>query len=214
MVIDIENLYCVVDGIKIINDLSLAVEKKEKVVIDGRNGSGKSTLTKIIAGDNDYNIRYTKFDLFGNDQKSISVKDRARKGLFIGFQKTPIFDNIATKTYLDELGALYNYKNIVKLIDSLNLNKLLGQMVGIHLSGGECKRLEMAQAVIMQPKLAIFDEIDSGVDAETKQIFIDQIRKLQACGSAVIIITHNNDFASMIVKANRYTMENGRLVRR
>lgn len=214
MVIDIKNLNCSVNGIEILHGLSLKVQKKEIVVIKGNNGSGKSTLAKIIAGDSDYEINYQRFNLFGRDCKTFSISEKARQGLFVGFQKQPTFDNIQIKTFLTELSTIYNYKKADSIIDNLNLAKLIGQPVGAHLSGGESKRLEMAQAIIIQPKLAIFDEIDSGTDAETKKIFTLQIKKMQKEGSAVIIITHNSDFSNMFNNATKYTLKNKTLVKK
>lgn len=212
MILEIENLTCSLNRHEILRNFSLSVKVGDSILIQGDNGSGKTTFARLVLGTSECETKYDKFNIFGKKEINLPLPQRIKKGLFVSFQSSPMFESVKVGELLAHMSEKYRYNDLELLRNSLHLNKLFNEPIGINLSGGEFKRVELSQAVIMRPRLAIFDEIDSGVDKNTRHIFAKEIEKLRADGCAIICITHNNEFGHTLKPNKSYHLVNGKLV--
>ena len=199
MLLEIGNLKLVLGGKPIIDDLSLGVEEAELHAVLGVNGTGKTTLAYLIMGVN-YFPDEGKIIFDGEDITRYSISQRAKRGITMAWQEPARFEGLTIKEYV-ELG---NRK--AKAEECLGMVGLspdyLAKGVDVKLSGGERKRVELASVLAQRPKLAILDEIDSGIDVVSLPYIREEIRSMCKQGSSVLLITHSEETASVADRAS------------
>ena len=225
--INIVNLHAEVEEKKILKSLNLNVKAGEIHAIMGPNGSGKSTLASILAGKEDYTVTAGNVEFDGKDLLELSTEDRARQGLFLAFQypiEIPGVSNVNfLKSALNEIReyrgeepisakdflALVKEKSALVELDS----KLASRSVNEGFSGGEKKRNEIFQMAMLNPKLAILDETDSGLDIDALRIVANGVNKLRSPKNAAIIITHYQRLLDYIIPDFVHVLYDGRIVK-
>ncbi|WP_353131325.1 Fe-S cluster assembly ATPase SufC [Parapedobacter pyrenivorans] len=225
--LSIKNLHASVEDKAILKGLNLEVKAGEVHAIMGPNGSGKSTLGNVLAGREAYEVTEGEVLLDGSDLLALSPEDRAREGVFLAFQypiEIPGVSNINfLKTALSEIRA---YKGLppMEARDFLKKVKEKQQLVEFDaklanrslnegFSGGEKKRNEIFQLAMLEPKLAILDETDSGLDIDALRIVARGVNQLRADNNAFILITHYQRLLEYIVPDFVHVLYNGRIVR-
>jgi Fe-S cluster assembly ATP-binding protein len=225
--IHIKNLRAGIDGKEILKGINLQVNAGEVHAIMGPNGSGKSTLSSVLAGRESYEIISGEVFFNGKDLLAMSPEDRAREGLFLAFQypvEIPGVSNINfLKTALNEIRAYKGmeplpakeFLNLVKEKSALVEldSKLANRSVNEGFSGGEKKRNEIFQMAMLQPKLAILDETDSGLDIDALRIVANGVNKLRSKDNAIIVITHYQRLLEYIVPDFVHVLYNGKIVK-
>ncbi|MBK7817931.1 MAG: Fe-S cluster assembly ATPase SufC [Sphingobacteriaceae bacterium] len=225
--ISIKNLHASINGKEILKGINLEVKAGEMHAIMGPNGSGKSTVSSVLAGREDYDVTEGEVIFNGKNLLDMSAEDRAREGLFLAFQypiEIPGVSNINfLKTAINEIRA-YNGKEAMEAKDFLALikekqklveldAKLTGRSVNEGFSGGEKKRNEIFQMAILEPKLAILDETDSGLDIDALRIVANGVNKLHSKNNAFIVITHYQRLLDHIVPDFVHILYNGQIVK-
>tara|TARA_B100000959_G_C14933223_1_gene604572 strand:+ start:30 stop:767 length:738 start_codon:yes stop_codon:yes gene_type:complete len=223
----IKDLYTAVDNKKILEGLNLSVNVGEVHAIMGPNGSGKSTLANILAGKEGYNITQGSVSYENENLLELSPEERARKGVFLAFQypvEIPGVNNIyLLKAALNairkhqgkpELDAM-EFMNLVKgKMKLVQMNKdLLSRSVNEGFSGGEKKRNEIFQMAILEPKLAILDETDSGLDIDALKIVAEGVNSLRNKNRAFILVTHYQRLLNYIKPDHVHVLSKGKIVR-
>jgi Fe-S cluster assembly ATP-binding protein len=223
----IKNLKAEIDGKEILKGINLEVKAGEVHAIMGPNGSGKSTLSAVLAGREDYKVTEGSISFNGKDLLELPAEDRAREGIFLAFQypvEIPGVSNINfLRTALNEIRAYKGLpdmaaKDFLALIkDKQKLveldAKLTGRSVNEGFSGGEKKRNEIFQMAVLQPKLAILDETDSGLDIDALRIVASGVNKLKSKDNATIVITHYQRLLDYIVPDFVHILYNGKIVK-
>lgn len=221
--VKIEDLHVEVDGKEILGGINLEVKKGEVVALMGPNGSGKSTLSFALMGHPKYKITQGKILLNGEDVTTASPDERARKGLFLSFQYPAEISGI---TFANFLRAAINAKNPDKKIPVFDFLKLLKEkMKQLNMpekfaerylnegfSGGEKKRAEILQLLLLQPKIAILDETDSGLDIDSLKIVADGVNSAKK-EMGVIVITHYQRLLTYIVPDVIHIMHKGKIIK-
>ena len=225
--INIVNLHAEVEEKKILKGLNLNVKAGEIHAIMGPNGSGKSTLASILAGKEDYTVTAGNVEFDGKDLLELSTEDRARQGLFLAFQypiEIPGVSNVNfLKSALNEIRE-YRGENPISAKEFLALvkeksalveldSKLASRSVNEGFSGGEKKRNEIFQMAMLNPKLAILDETDSGLDIDALRIVANGVNKLRSPKNAAIIITHYQRLLDYIIPDFVHVLYDGRIVK-
>lgn len=225
--ITIKNLHASIGDKEILKGINLEVKAGEVHAIMGPNGSGKSTLSGVLAGKEDYDVTEGEVIFNGKNFLDLSAEDRAREGLFLAFQypvEIPGVSNINfLKTALNEIRA-YHGKEEISAKDFLALikekqkiveldGKLAGRNVNEGFSGGEKKRNEIFQMAVLEPKLAILDETDSGLDIDALRIVANGVNKLKSKDNATIVITHYQRLLDYIVPDFVHILYNGKIVK-
>ena len=209
--LEIRDLTIVRDGIPIVKNINLDVRRNEIHVLLGTNGSGKTTLAMGIMGI--YPVEGSIL-LDGKDITHLSVWERARKGITLAFQEPARFEGLLVKDYLllsSRERSMGEVENAIKMV-GLPKN-IIFKEIGENLSGGERKRIELAAVLLMRPKIAIFDEIDSGIDILSFRRITGIIEELRNSGTGILLITHSEgmidvgDRASIMCKGT--IMETG-----
>jgi len=225
--ITIKNLHASVDGKQILNGLNLEVKAGEVHAIMGPNGSGKSTLASVLAGREDYEITGGEVSFGGKDLLEMSAEDRAREGLFLAFQypiEIPGVSNINfLKTAINEIreyrgqGAIEPKEFLALVKEKQKLveldGKLANRSVNEGFSGGEKKRNEIFQMAMLEPKLAILDETDSGLDIDALRIVANGVNKLRSKDRSFIVVTHYQRLLDYIVPDFVHVLYNGRIIK-
>ncbi len=195
----IENLHVAVNGNKeIISGLNLRIGESEFHVVMGPNGSGKSTLALTLMGHPRYRITHGRILFMGEEIASLTPNERGRRGIFMAFQQPKVVDGVRIKDYLTLLltkvkgmDPLKTGKIIRKTLREVWFSEdILGRYINEGFSGGEKKRFEILQALLLKPKLLILDEPDSGVDIDSLSLISSKLRKMHGEGIAVLLITH------------------------
>ncbi|MCB0397717.1 MAG: Fe-S cluster assembly ATPase SufC [Flavobacteriales bacterium] len=223
----IKNLRASINGKEILKGLDLQVKAGEVHAIMGPNGSGKSTLSSVLAGREDYEVTADELNFLGKDILEMSAEDRAREGLFLAFQypvEIPGVSNVNfLKTAINEIREYHGQEPIEakeflsrlkekqKLVE-LDAN-LASRSVNEGFSGGEKKRNEIFQMAMLEPKLAILDETDSGLDIDALRIVSNGVNKLKSKDNAVVVITHYQRLLDYIVPDVVHVLYNGRIVK-
>lgn len=225
--LSINNLHASIDGKEILKGLNLEVNKGEIHAIMGPNGAGKSTLASILAGREDYEVTEGSVDFDGTDLLELSTEDRAREGLFLAFQypvEIPGVSNVNfLRTALNEIRE-YRGEETISAKDFMNLvreksaiveldAKLASRSVNEGFSGGEKKRNEIFQMAMLNPKLAILDETDSGLDIDALRIVANGVNMLKSPENATIVITHYQRLLDYIVPDFVHVLYDGRIVK-
>lgn len=225
--ISIKNLHASINGKEILKGINLEIKAGEVHAIMGPNGSGKSTLSSVLAGREDYEVTEGEVIFNGKNLLDLSPEDRAREGLFLAFQypiEIPGVSNINfLKTALNEIRA-YHGKEPIEAKDFLALvkekqklveldAKLTKRSVNEGFSGGEKKRNEIFQMAMLEPKFAILDETDSGLDIDALRIVANGVNKLKSKDNAFVVITHYQRLLDYIVPDFVHILYNGRIVK-
>jgi len=223
----IEDLHVAVDGKEILRGLDLRVAAGEVHAIMGPNGSGKSTLAYTLAGREGYEITRGRILYEGRDLTALEPEERARAGLFLGFQYPVEIPGVAGMNFLKAaLNAVRKARGEAELdaMDFLKLvrakaklleidDKLLSRPLNVGFSGGEKKRNEILQMIMLEPRLAILDETDSGLDVDALRIVSQGVNALRAPNRAVVLITHYQRLLDHIVPDKVHVLAKGRVVR-
>ena len=225
--LSIKNLHAGIEGKEILKGIDLEVKAGEVHAIMGPNGSGKSTLSSVLAGREDYQITSGEVIFNGKNLFELEAEDRAREGLFLAFQypvEIPGVSNINfLKTAVNEIRAYHGQapmeaKDFLALIKEkqklVELDaKLANRSVNEGFSGGEKKRNEIFQMAMLNPKLAILDETDSGLDIDALRIVAGGVNKLRTKENAFVVITHYQRLLDYIVPDFVHILYNGRIVK-
>jgi Fe-S cluster assembly ATP-binding protein len=225
--LDIQNLCASVDGRQILNGLSLRIQPGETHAIMGPNGSGKSTLAATLAGKGDYEVTGGSVHFNGADLLEMKPEERARAGLFLAFQYPVEIPGVNSTYFLkaalnecrkargeEELDAVEFLGLVKQKSKLLELDPgLLNRPVNEGFSGGEKKRNEIFQMAVLEPKLAILDETDSGLDIDALRVVAGGVTKLKRPDNAALVITHYQRLLNYIVPDFVHVLVNGRIVR-
>lgn len=223
----IDNLHVAVDGTEIIKGLSLSLQAGEVHAIMGPNGSGKSTLAATLAGRDDYEVMQGSVTYDGRDLMEMEPHERAGEGVFLGFQYPVEIPGVSNLNFLrtalnaqrkyrgeDEMSAAAFMKLVRDKAAGLELSTdMLKRSVNVGFSGGEKKRNEMVQMAVLDPKLAILDETDSGLDIDALKVVAEGINALRAPDKAILLITHYQRLLDYVVPDHVHVLSAGRIVR-
>jgi Fe-S cluster assembly ATP-binding protein len=226
-VLEIRNLRAAVEGKEILRGIDLTVKKGEVHAIMGPNGSGKSTLAKILAGHPAYEVTGGEVVYEGRDLLGLEPDERAREGVFLAFQYPVEVPGVSNAQFLrlaynekrkhlgeEELDPL-EFKDLLaeraKVVEMEA--SLMSRSVNEGFSGGEKKRNEILQMAVLEPKLAVLDETDSGLDIDALRIVADGVNKLRTPDNAVVLVTHYQRLLNYIVPDFVHVLYKGRIVR-
>jgi len=223
----ISNLHASIEGKEILKGLNLEVKAGEVHAIMGPNGAGKSTLASVLAGREEYEITEGTVDFDGKDLLDMAVEDRAREGMFLAFQypvEIPGVSNVNfLRTALNEIRE-YRQEEAISAKDFMALvkekskiveldAKLASRSVNEGFSGGEKKRNEIFQMAMLDPKLSILDETDSGLDIDALRIVANGVNTLKSDKNATVVITHYQRLLDYIVPDFVHVLYDGRIVK-
>jgi Fe-S cluster assembly ATP-binding protein len=223
----VKNLHANIEGKEILKGINLEVNKGEVHAIMGPNGSGKSTFAQVLAGREEYEV--TKGEVFFNGKNlfDLSPEDRAREGLFLAFQYPVEIPGVSNtnllKTALNEIRK-YRCMEEFDTMEFLNLIRekmklveldqtLISRSVNEGFSGGEKKRNEIFQMAVLEPKLAILDETDSGLDIDALKIVANGVNQLKSTENATIVVTHYQRLLNYIVPDFVHVLHNGKIIK-
>ena len=223
----IRNLHAEIDGKAILKGVDLSVDAGEVHAIMGPNGSGKSTLANVLAGNEDYHITNGEVLYQGRDLTALNVEERAREGLFLAFQYPVAIPGVSNVQFLKAaLNSILTHRQEEPLdaVDFLDLvkNKIkevdldesfLSRAVNDGFSGGEKKRNEILQMLLLQPRLAILDETDSGLDIDALKVVAKGVNSLRSPDKAVILVTHYQRLLDYIQPDQVHVLAGGRIVK-
>jgi Fe-S cluster assembly ATP-binding protein len=225
--LEIKDLKCRIGGSDILRGLSLSVSAGEVHAIMGPNGSGKSTLAQVVAGHEDYEVTAGTVEYNGQDLLELEPEERAREGIFLGFQypvEIPGVNNAyllkaalnAKRQHqgLDEIDAFEFLKVAREKMALLGMDpKFLNRGVNEGFSGGEKKRNEILQMAMLEPQLAILDETDSGLDIDALKAVADGVNALRSPDRAIILVTHYQRLLDYVQPDFVHVLSEGRIVR-
>ncbi len=225
--LEVKNLHVEVEDKKILKGLTLTIEKGQVAAIMGPNGSGKSTLAYVLAGKDNYRVTEGEVLLDGESILDMAPDERAAKGVFLAFQYPVEVPGVATMTFLrTALNAQrkhrgepeYSTPEFLKLVRETSKHlgidqEMLRRAVNVGFSGGEKKRNEILQMAVLQPRLAVLDETDSGLDIDALKIVADGVNRLRSPERSMIVITHYQRLLNYIVPDVVHVMAKGRVVK-
>jgi len=225
--LEIKNLHVAIDGKEILKGLDLTVNAGEVHAIMGPNGSGKSTLAYVLAGKDGYEPTQGEVLFNGRNMFDMEPDERAAAGLFLAFQYPIEIPGVATMTFLRtalnaqrkqrgeaELSTPDFLKRVREVAKKLNIDQdMLRRGVNVGFSGGEKKRNEILQMALLEPKLAVLDETDSGLDIDALRIVADGVNRLRAPQRSFVVITHYQRLLNYIVPDVVHVLSKGRIVR-
>ena len=225
--LEIKNLHAVVDGKEILKGISLTVKPGEVHAIMGPNGSGKSTLSNVLAGRDGYTITQGQVLYEGRDLSAMLPEERAREGIFLSFQYPVEIPGVNNSYFLKAaLNAQRKHRSLPELdaIDFLALlrekmklvemdDKLINRAVNEGFSGGEKKRNEILQMAVLDPKLAILDETDSGLDIDALRVVAGAVNALRSPLRSIVLITHYQRLLDHIIPDFVHVLMEGRIVK-
>ncbi|AIB13652.1 cysteine desulfurase (plasmid) [Azospirillum argentinense] len=225
--IEIKNLHATVDGKEILKGIDLTINPGEVHAIMGPNGSGKSTLSYVLAGRDGYEITEGSVSFFGKDLLEMEPEERAAAGLFLAFQYPVEIPGVANTTFLKsalnairkqrgepELDAMQFLKLVREKTKALNMtDEMLKRAVNVGFSGGEKKRNETLQMAVLQPKFAILDETDSGLDIDALKIVAEGVNALRSPERSMLVITHYQRLLDYIVPDHVHVLAFGKIQR-
>jgi Fe-S cluster assembly ATP-binding protein len=225
--LEVKDLQVRVEEREILHSLSLTVNKGEVHAIMGPNGSGKSTLSHVIAGKPGYEVTGGEILFQGEDLLAMSPDERSAKGVFLAFQYPVEIPGVATMTFLrtalnaqrkargeSEFSTPDFLKKVRSVAASLNIPQdMLRRGVNVGFSGGEKKRNEILQMALLEPRLSVLDETDSGLDIDALKIVADGVNRLRSPERASIVITHYQRLLDYIVPDIVHVLSKGRIVK-
>jgi Fe-S cluster assembly ATP-binding protein len=224
----IKNLHAQIeDGAEILKGINLEIKPGEVHAIMGPNGSGKSTLSSVIAGKEDYEITEGEIDFEGENLLEMEADERAHKGIFLSFQYPVEIPGVTVTNFiktainetrkaqgLEEMGASEMLKLIRENAEKLSIRKdFLSRSLNEGFSGGEKKRNEIFQMMMLNPKLAILDETDSGLDIDALRIVADGVNAFRNENNAVLVITHYQRLLDYIVPDFVHVLSDGKIIK-
>ena len=223
----IENLQARIEEKEILKGINLDIKPGEVHAIMGPNGSGKSTLASVLAGREDYEVTGGTVDFLGKDLLELSPEDRAKEGLFLAFQYPVEIPGVSTTNFmktalnekrkyqgLDPLDAAQFLKLMKEKMKLVQIDQaLLSRSLNEGFSGGEKKRNEIFQMAMLEPKLAILDETDSGLDIDALRIVANGVNQLRSKDNAFLVVTHYQRLLDYIVPDFVHVLYNGKIVK-
>jgi len=223
----INNLHANVEDKEILKGLNLEIKAGEVHAIMGPNGSGKSTLASVVAGKEDYEVTQGEIILEGEDIGELAPEERAHKGVFLSFQYPVEIPGVTVTNFiktainetrkergLEDMPANEMLKLIREKSEMLEIDrKFLSRSLNEGFSGGEKKRNEIFQMAMLEPKLAILDETDSGLDIDALRIVANGVNKLKSKDNAVVIITHYQRLLEYIIPDYVHVLMEGKIVK-
>jgi len=223
----IKNLHASVGGNQILKGIDLEVNAGEVHAIMGPNGSGKSTLASVLAGRDNYHVDEGEVTFLNKNLLDLSPEDRAREGLFLAFQYPVEIPGVSSTNFLktavnqireyrglEPLDAVSFLKIIKEKMKILDIDQsLLSRSVNEGFSGGEKKRNEIFQMAVLEPKLSILDETDSGLDIDALKIVANGLNKLKNKDNAIIVVTHYQRLLNYIIPDYVHVLVNGKIVK-
>lgn len=227
MLLSIKNIHASIEGKQILKGINLDIKPGEVHAIMGPNGSGKSTLASVLAGREEYEVTEGSIEFDGKDLLDLSPEDRAREGLFLAFQYPVEIPGVSTTNFIkaavnekrkyqgeDPLDAVSFLKVMKQKIELVEIDKsLLSRSINEGFSGGEKKRNEIFQMAMLEPKLAILDETDSGLDIDALRIVANGVNKLRTPERGVVVITHYQRLLDYLQPDFVHVLLNGRIVK-
>jgi Fe-S cluster assembly ATP-binding protein len=227
MMLEVKNLHVEIEGKKILNGLNLSVGKGQVHAIMGPNGSGKSTLAYVLAGKEDYEVTEGEILLDGESVLEMEADERAAKGVFLAFQYPMEIPGVASMTFLRtalnaqrkrrgeaELTTPEFMKRVREGAAKLKIDQeMLRRAVNVGFSGGEKKRNEILQMAMLEPRLCVLDETDSGLDIDALRIVSEGVNALRSADRAMVVITHYQRLLDYIVPDVVHVMSKGRVVK-
>ncbi len=225
--LEVENLHVEVEGRKILDGLSLAVDVGEVHAIMGPNGSGKSPLAYVLAGKEEYLVTQGRVLLEGEDMLAMEPDERAAKGLFLAFQYPLEIPGVTTMTFLRtainaqrkkrgevEFSVPDVMKRVREAAGKLGIEQdMLRRGVNVGFSGGEKKRNEILQMALLEPQLCVLDETDSGLDIDALKVVSEGVNRLRSSERAFVVITHYQRLLNYIMPDVVHVLSRGRIAR-
>jgi Fe-S cluster assembly ATP-binding protein len=225
--LEIKDLHARVEDKTILDGINLSIEAGEIHAIMGPNGSGKSTLSYVLSGREGYEVTDGEVLYQGVDLLQMAPEVRAREGIFLAFQYPVEIPGVATTTFLkaalnavrkhrgeSELDAMQFVKLAREKATSLNIgDDMLKRAINTGFSGGEKKRAEVLQMALLEPKLAILDETDSGLDIDALKVVADGVNALRSADRSMLIITHYQRLLDFIIPDHVHVLAGGRIVK-
>ena len=224
--LEIKNLKAQIEDKTILNGVNIKVNKGEVHAIMGPNGSGKSTLSSVIAGNEDYEVSSGSITYEGDDLLEMAPEERSHRGVFLSFQYPVEIPGLSVsnfiKTAINEKRKAFGQENISakellqlfkEKCELLNIDKeYLSRSLNEGFSGGEKKRNEIFQMAMMEPKLSILDETDSGLDIDALKIVANGVNSLKSSSNSIILITHYQRLLNYIVPDFVHILKDGKIV--
>lgn len=225
--LSIKNLHASVDGKQILKGINLEIKAGEVHAIMGPNGSGKSTLAQVLAGNEAFDVTSGEVTLNGDNLLDLVTEERAREGVFLAFQYPVEIPGVSNLQFLrTAVNAMRKHhgKDDMNAAEFMKLAKAVSKQVDLDpaflkrgvnegFSGGEKKRNEIMQALLLQPKLAILDETDSGLDIDALKVVSDGVNALRAPDRAILMITHYQRLLDHIVPDYVHVLSEGKIIK-
>ena len=225
--LEIKNLHATAEGQEILHGIDLTVNAGEVHAIMGPNGSGKSTLAQVLAGHPGYEVTQGSVKYMGKDLLEMAPEERAWEGVFLAFQYPVAIRGITNAYFLrsavnsirkqrgeEELDVLDFIEVLEEKLEVIGWDdSLMNRPVNDGFSGGEKKRNEILQMAVLEPKLAVLDETDSGLDIDALKIVADAVNKLRRPDNATLVITHYQRLLDYIIPDHVHVLANGRIVK-
>lgn len=223
--LEIKNLHASIDETEILRGLNLSIPKGEVHAIMGPNGSGKSTLAKVMAGHEDYEVTEGEVLMDGENLLDLEIDERSRAGLFLAFQYPMEIPGVSNANFLraalqarlpegEEIDAVAFYKDLRAKMASIGMDeKFTGRSVNEGFSGGEKKRNEILQMMMLEPKYAVLDETDSGLDIDALKIVAEGVNAMRSPERGFLLITHYQRLLDYIVPDQVHVLSDGQIVR-
>lgn len=223
----IKDLHAGIEGKKILKGINLEVNAGEVHAIMGPNGSGKSTLAEVIAGKEEFEVKKGSIEFEDEDLEELAPEERAHRGIFLSFQYPVEIPGVSVTNFmktainasrkaegLEDMPANQMLKRIREKSELLDIDrKFLSRSINEGFSGGEKKRNEIFQMAMMEPKLAILDETDSGLDIDALRIVANGVNKLRSEDRAIIVITHYQRLLEYIVPDFVHVLHDGKIAK-
>ncbi len=225
--LSVKNLHAGIEEKEILKGINLDIKAGEVHAIMGPNGSGKSTLSAVIAGKEEYEVNNGEIELDGNSILDMDPEERAHEGIFLSFQYPVEIPGVSVTNFikaainqtrkakgLEDMPASDMLKKIKEKSELLEIDrKFLSRSLNVGFSGGEKKRNEIFQMAMLEPKLAILDETDSGLDIDALRIVANGVNKLRSEDNAVLVITHYQRLLDYIVPDVVHVLVDGKIVK-
>lgn len=227
MLLEIKNIHAAIDGKEILKGLNLQINKGEVHAIMGPNGSGKSTLAKVLAGHPSYEVTQGEVFYEGKNLLELEPDERAREGVFLAFQYPVEVPGVSNSQFLrlaynekmkhleqEELDPLEFNDYLKEKAKVVEMDKsFFNRSVNEGFSGGEKKRNEILQMAVLDPKLAVLDETDSGLDIDALRIVAEGVNKLRSSENAIVLVTHYQRLLNYIEPDFVHVLANGKIVK-
>jgi len=222
--LSIRNLQASINGVPILKGLSLEVSQGEVHAIMGPNGSGKSTLAKVLAGHEDYEVTGGEVLMDGEDLLAMEVDERSRAGFFLAFQYPHEIPGVTNANFIraalqarlgdgEEIDAVEFYQKMYARMEELEMDrKFTGRAVNEGFSGGEKKRNEILQMMMLEPRYAVLDETDSGLDIDALKVVAKGVNAMRSPERGILLITHYQRMLDYIEPDKVHVMYDGRIV--